>query len=470
MQKKKIYRNDKILLLIGILIISTFLITCVTLGLIYRSAIKSLETTLTDVVEHEKAIIQVLSKDSLTENMVLEKLLKIRELKSGIGKSGEFAIAKITKDSIEFVFTSEYEGHSFHVSINDQFAVPMQLALQGKSGFINSLDYGGKKVFAAYTYFPDFKWGIVSKNTFKEINAPYIKAGIIAFIIAILLILLCVFLFIKITNPIIDSILNSEKRFRALYYNSPLSYQALNSEGIIDDINPKWINTLGYEKNEVIGKCFSDFIHEKYRDWFKKTFENLKESGSVQNIEIELVRKDNTLLFISLEGQAAYDKNNNFLQSYSTFKDITSQKKIEKILEENQKKLLHQNEEYEAINEELKETNYSLHAAKEKVEKNETFLNKIGQIAKVGGWEIYIEANELFWTDEVYNIHDVDKTFIPTVEKAINFYTTDSIPIITTVVQAAIQKHEPFNARNLMNFTVDLNWIKLDSLWGYLVV
>ena len=56
----------------------------------------------------------------------------------------------------------------------------------------------------------------------------------------------------------------NEKKFRALYENAPLSYQSLDKDGCLLDVNPAWLETLGYQRDEVIGKYFADFLHP---DW-----------------------------------------------------------------------------------------------------------------------------------------------------------------------------------------------------------
>lgn len=51
------------------------------------------------------------------------------------------------------------------------------------------------------------------------------------------------------------TLVENEEKYRALYDNSPLSYQSLNENGNIIDVNPMWLQTLGYAPNEVIGQC-----------------------------------------------------------------------------------------------------------------------------------------------------------------------------------------------------------------------
>lgn len=44
------------------------------------------------------------------------------------------------------------------------------------------------------------------------------------------------------------------------------------------------------------------------------------------------------------------------------------------------------------------------------IKNNETRLKDAQRIAKVGSWELNIKNNDLFWTDEIYNIFEIDKS------------------------------------------------------------
>jgi PAS domain S-box-containing protein len=70
----------------------------------------------------------------------------------------------------------------------------------------------------------------------------------------------------------------SEERFRLLYERAPLGYQSLDEKGHFLEVNQAWLDTLGYTREEVIGKSFGDFLHPDWRDHFKENF-SVKPSG-----------------------------------------------------------------------------------------------------------------------------------------------------------------------------------------------
>ncbi len=73
-------------------------------------------------------------------------------------------------------------------------------------------------------------------------------------------------------------------------------------------------------------------------------------------------------------------------------------------------------------------------------------LRQVEAIAKVGGWEIDLEAGTLFWSEEVFRIHELDPAnYTPTVETSIQFYAPEWRPVITRAVQLAIDRGENFD-------------------------
>jgi len=75
-----------------------------------------------------------------------------------------------------------------------------------------------------------------------------------------------------------------------------------------------------------------------------------------------------------------------------------------------------------------------------------SLLRQAERIAKVGGWEIDLEANTLYWSEEVFRIHELDPAlYTPTVENSIQFYAPEWRPVITQAVQRAIATGENFD-------------------------
>mgnify|MGYP002624038383 CR=1 FL=1 len=67
-------------------------------------------------------------------------------------------------------------------------------------------------------------------------------------------------------------------------------------------------------------------------------------------------------------------------------------------------------------------------------------------LARVGGWELDLSTNDLFWTTETFRIHDTSpRLYTPTVESAIDFYVPSARPRIRAALDDAIARGRAFS-------------------------
>lgn len=75
---------------------------------------------------------------------------------------------------------------------------------------------------------------------------------------------------------------------------------------------------------------------------------------------------------------------------------------------------------------------------REIAEKN-VFLDKVGEIAGVGGWCLDLQTMTPFWTARTRALHGVDDNYQPTLESAIAFYAPEARALVRKEVQKAIE-------------------------------
>ena len=134
----------------------------------------------------------------------------------------------------------------------------------------------------------------------------------------------------------------SEAKFRLLYEKVPLGYQSLDETGHFLEVNPSWLDMLGYHKEEVVGQWFGDFLHPDETDFFKVNFPKYKDNrGIVRGIEFRLRRKDGSYLLAEYTANFGRDDQDNFVQTHCVFQDVTEKRKIEESLLESDQKFRH---------------------------------------------------------------------------------------------------------------------------------
>ena len=131
-----------------------------------------------------------------------------------------------------------------------------------------------------------------------------------------------------------EALRKSEERFQLLFNKAPLGYQSLDFDGRFIEVNQKWLETLGYSREEVIGRWFGDFLCPEYVEEFRQRFPIFKAQGYIHN-EFEMLSKYGQRLAMSFEGTIGYSADGGFIQTHCILQDITKQRMAEKASEEN---------------------------------------------------------------------------------------------------------------------------------------
>ena len=136
-------------------------------------------------------------------------------------------------------------------------------------------------------------------------------------------------------NAMIDALRESEQRFMDLFEKVPAGYQSLDEEGYFIEVNPQWLDLLGYSREEVLGRWFGDFLAPSYREAFRERFPVFKERGKIHS-EFQMLHKNGERLFIAFEGRISYRDDGSFKQTHCLLSDITEQKKSNEVLMQNE--------------------------------------------------------------------------------------------------------------------------------------
>jgi PAS domain S-box-containing protein len=183
------------------------------------------------------------------------------------------------------------------------------------SGMIDSANYQKRYVHkSGKVVWADISTSIVKKTTNKP---AYFLVNIIEFTER------------KLAE---DALRESEERFKLLFDKAPLGYQSLDINGNLIEVNETWLETLGYSKQEVVGKWFGDFLSPDFVNAFRERFNLFKTLGSIHS-EFEMIKKDGTPIFIAFDGRIGHKPSGEFKQTHCVLKDITEQKEMEKQLQ-----------------------------------------------------------------------------------------------------------------------------------------
>jgi diguanylate cyclase (GGDEF)-like protein/PAS domain S-box-containing protein len=120
------------------------------------------------------------------------------------------------------------------------------------------------------------------------------------------------------------------QEFQILYNSSPCGYHCTDLNGVIVLINDTELKWLGYTREEVVGKMnIKDFLTAESIENYKKHFPLFLLNGYIENLEFEIIGKNQVPRFISASAKRVNDENGNFIMSNTVLNDITDRKILE---------------------------------------------------------------------------------------------------------------------------------------------
>ncbi|WP_179007968.1 PAS domain S-box protein [Winogradskyella forsetii] len=171
-------------------------------------------------------------------------------------------------------------------------------------------------------------------------------------------------------------------------------------DGYIKRINPAGLELLGYSLEEIRSRPIKSFVHEEDQSQTEKKQHDLHTGKNLDNFENRYITKEGKVIWLSWTATSLPEQG----IIYAVAKNITQEKK-------------------------LRELN-----------------RQVGVLAKIGSWEVDLVTKNLFWSEEVHKLYETDaKTFVPTVDAAINFYREDYRQLALSKFEKCIETGESYN-------------------------
>ena len=76
--------------------------------------------------------------------------------------------------------------------------------------------------------------------------------------------------------------------------------------------------------------------------------------------------------------------------------------------------------------------------------KSESLLAESQRLVGIGSWEIDLEEDTLFWSDENYRIFGISRDFVPDIRSALDFFNEDDKQAISAHLEEAVRSGNPF--------------------------
>jgi two-component system, cell cycle sensor histidine kinase and response regulator CckA len=131
----------------------------------------------------------------------------------------------------------------------------------------------------------------------------------------------------------------SEEDFRSLYNRTPVMLHSIDPEGKIISVSNYWLETMGYARDEVLGRHISDFMTaQSRREALEVNLPRFFQTGWVRDLEYQFVKKSGEIMDILLSAIMEKDADDAMVRSMGVVVDISVRKKAEAALRESEER------------------------------------------------------------------------------------------------------------------------------------
>ena len=224
-----------------------------------------------------------------------------------------------------------------------------------------------------------------------------------------------------------------------------------DNKGTITYVNENFVKISGYPENELIGqnhRIINSGHHPKafWSEMWKRVIKGETWTGEVKN-----KTKKGTFYWVMTYIIPFVDKQGNVKELLSIRSDITLEKELTESVDSLSRKVINFNENSAKV------VDVSLKRLKEL----NTLFEEVQQVGGIGVWEADLKTGDTFWSDVVYEIHELPLDTPTNVTNGVNYYHPDHQALIGSAVEEAIKDKKPFDLElKLVTHKKRTIWVK----------
>jgi PAS domain S-box-containing protein len=116
---------------------------------------------------------------------------------------------------------------------------------------------------------------------------------------------------------------DSNRALRQLYEQTPAMMHSIDTEGLILSVSDRWLEAMGYLREDVIGRRAIDFFTDESRHLRQQDLQQLWASGRHTSGVLQVQRSDGSLLDIVASAIVQYDDDGRALRALVVTDDVT---------------------------------------------------------------------------------------------------------------------------------------------------
>ncbi|NPV59299.1 MAG: PAS domain S-box protein [Actinobacteria bacterium] len=127
------------------------------------------------------------------------------------------------------------------------------------------------------------------------------------------------------------ALMESEERYRDLFDNAGDLIQSVDPEGRFQYVNRTWLETLGYEREELEGLNLFDVVHPRYRAHCREMLKRVLEGEEVEVTEVVYLARDGREVILEGKSSCRFEHGRP-VSTRGIFRDITRRRMAEEEL------------------------------------------------------------------------------------------------------------------------------------------
>ena len=297
--------SKRIVWLILIMMVAVTVSTAVTITVLYQTAFEQERLHLIQNVDDQAHLMDAVARfdqehhvddPSASEADTLSQIQDAFDHYTSYGQIAEIVVARREGTNIVYLVTHGRvaDQQLAPIPFASELAAPMRRALAGQSGSMVGLDYRGVKVLAAYQPVPILNAGVVAKMDLTAIRAPFLRGAAMVIGLALILVTTGTVLFVRLTNPMVKRLTETEQRYQRIFYGAPVpiweqDFSRLNAA--LQDLRRSGVTELdrySAENPEILGQLvgkvrikeanaaalqlFGARSRAQFIAWFERTF------------------------------------------------------------------------------------------------------------------------------------------------------------------------------------------------------
>lgn len=190
-----------------------------------------------------------------------------------------------------------------------------------------------------------------------------------------------------------------EEDYNQIFNTAPDIICMIDFEGSFKRINPAGSKLLGYSEDELLNMPYSELVFPDDRKKFENQIKEYSQRDYASNIVHRVLTRSGEIVWLDWNLSNYTEEG----VSYGVAKNITEENELQKLLDD------------------------------------------VTDLAKIGGWEVDLISNTVYWSPMTKKLHEVDPDFEPDLELATNFYREDVRDTVTMYIERSIKSGEPID-------------------------